>query len=268
MTSEAEYREWMDKDIRELPEIGEILEYTKRMNFRKKLFFGYDKEDALEHITLISRMYETAMRKLQKKNEKYMESLQAELDRQRKQMETLSAQHQADSVKICQLENEREAERTEYLQMAQMMEQITRAQQGILSEAREEAEQILRDSYDKAVSERQRASEEAQGMLETANRQVYEKQRQADELSRQCELLQKEYRMRMAKAQEEIRKLKESMDGMIVQLAESGKRIENDPGLAQLPGEMPAQQGVLCFDPARAEENTVPKLVTFGNLAE
>ncbi|MFR4987968.1 hypothetical protein [Anaerotruncus colihominis] len=268
MMSEVGYRDWLGKEVRELPEVREILQYMKNITFRKKVFFGYDKDDAMDHIASINQMYETAMRKLQKRSEKDIEKLRQELEQQKKQVAQLTSSYQGEKEKLSRLESEREVERTEYLQMAQVMEQIAKAQQGILDQARQEADQILRDSYDKAVGERQRASEEAQEMIETANRQVYKKQKQADELRSLCEMLKSEYHMRMVKAQDEIRKLKESMDGFTAQLGASDKKIEEEMADLSRIAEVKngkADNGVsFAFEKERPEEKRQPKLVSFG----
>ena len=91
MMSEVGYRDWLGKEVRELPEVREILQYMKNITFRKKVFFGYDKDDAMDHIASINQMYETAMRKLQKRSEKDIEKLRQELEQQKKQVAQLTS---------------------------------------------------------------------------------------------------------------------------------------------------------------------------------
>ncbi|MCL2494203.1 MAG: hypothetical protein FWE98_00930 [Oscillospiraceae bacterium] len=49
------------KELRHLPEIQNIAEYLRKMEFRRKLFGGVDPESVLEHFSAVTLQYEAVV---------------------------------------------------------------------------------------------------------------------------------------------------------------------------------------------------------------
>ncbi|BDZ75879.1 hypothetical protein Lac2_21290 [Claveliimonas bilis] len=160
---------------KKLPQTEEIARYIEEMEIRKKVIGGWEEEDVLEHIRIISGKYEEVIRSLQAKIEE-----QAEEEEERKKEYGKKSTELIDS-----------------------MAQIREYREHMLGKAKEEAEEIL-----KAVREQEKEGEERIRELKV----MYEKERQ--EYQKKAGLLKEQGRIFSENARKILEEIEALHDGM------------------------------------------------------